>query len=201
MDLDFGDSCSGFVLVGGQSSRMGVDKALLPHRGRTLADWVASCVAEATGSVTLIGPVAAYAHLGHPVIEDPHTGSGPLSGIAAALTHAAPHPCLVVACDIPLMYPAFLKELLQFAKSSSKAADLVMPRGPSGYDQPLCAVYRTSCLAPALAALREGRFKVRTAFSDLHIAYWAVDDERERVLSNANTPEEWDRLQRIDPLK
>jgi molybdopterin-guanine dinucleotide biosynthesis protein A len=91
--------------------------------------------------------------------------------------------------------------LLQFAKNSAPDADVVMPRGPSGYDQPLCAFYRTSCLAPALAALREGRFKVRTAFSDLHIAYWAVDDERERILSNANTPEEWDRLQRINPLE
>ena len=60
-------SHAGFLLVGGRSTRMGRDKALLPYRGVTLGEFVAGEIRMATGSVTLIGPPERYQHLGLPI--------------------------------------------------------------------------------------------------------------------------------------
>ncbi|MEO7144809.1 MAG: NTP transferase domain-containing protein, partial [Bryobacteraceae bacterium] len=76
---------AGFVLAGGLSTRMGRDKAWLPHRGTTLAAYVAGEVLRAAGSVTLVGDPAKYARLGHPVVADHVAGRGPLGGILTAL--------------------------------------------------------------------------------------------------------------------
>src|SRR3981081_963293 len=76
---------AGFVLVGGNSSRMGKDKARLPFGGGTLAEYVAKAVREAAGSVTLVGAPERYLSLGFPMLTDIRKGAGPLSGIHTAL--------------------------------------------------------------------------------------------------------------------
>ena len=92
---------AGFVLVGGNSSRMGRDKAGLPLLGRTLVEHVAAAVAEAAGSVTLIGPPGRYSSLDFPIIADWRPGLGPLGGIHTALTHSPAVWNLIAACDLP----------------------------------------------------------------------------------------------------
>src|SRR5690349_1942483 len=99
---------AGFVLAGGKSSRMGCNKALLPFRGRTLVEHIASEVSTVTHTVALIGDRALYIILGYPVIEDVFPGRGPLSGIHAALRASGAEWSLVVACDMPEMTAGFL---------------------------------------------------------------------------------------------
>src|SRR5579863_10550524 len=79
-------SCSGYVLAGGRSTRMGRDKALLPLGDSTLLDHVAHCVRQAAGNVTIIGPPDRYAGLGYPVAADLVNDSGPLGGVYTALS-------------------------------------------------------------------------------------------------------------------
>ncbi len=75
----------GFVLTGGQSARMGRDKALLPLHGRTLVEHVAAEVKDACGSVTLVGAPERYQQLGLPCLSERYPLCGPLSGLEAAL--------------------------------------------------------------------------------------------------------------------
>src|SRR2546430_16784821 len=103
---------AGFVLVGGNSSRMGRDKAGLLVHGSTLAEHVAAAVAEAAGSATLIGPPERYGHLGIPVLPDLRPGSGPLGGILTALTASPAEWDLGAACDLSALDAAVLKELV-----------------------------------------------------------------------------------------
>ena len=63
------------MLAGGESSRMGRDKALLPFHGGVLAGHVAATVAAAAGSAILIGNPEKYGHLGYPVIPDRSPGA------------------------------------------------------------------------------------------------------------------------------
>ena len=71
--------------MGGRSSRMGRDKALLPFRGGALAQSVARAVSATAGSVTLVGDPERYGGLGYAVIADIYPGEGPLGGILTAL--------------------------------------------------------------------------------------------------------------------
>src|SRR5439155_2404727 len=137
--MDPGTARAGFVLVGGNSSRMGQDKARLPLHGKTLVEHVAAAVAEAAGSVTLVGAPERYQSLGFPIVPDDRPGAGPLAGIHAALGASRADWNLIVACDMPVLSAPFLKSLLAAAESSG--ADCLIPSGPSGLPGPLCAVH------------------------------------------------------------
>src|SRR5258706_15073623 len=88
--------CDGYVLMGGRSSRMGQDKALLEVKGKPLGKIVSGHVWGVFESVTLVGSKAKYGGLGFPVIEDLHPGLGPLGGIYTALKHSEKPLVLVV---------------------------------------------------------------------------------------------------------
>jgi molybdopterin-guanine dinucleotide biosynthesis protein A len=173
---------AGYVLVGGRSSRMGRDKALLPFRGRTLVECVAQNVLAAAGSVKLVGDPSKYGFLGLPVIEDRTPDCGPLSGIEAALADSTAALTLITACDMPSLNPDFLDWILREAANST--ADVTWVE-----NEPLCGAYRPSAHTAAAAALSNGRYKVLSAFANLNVRCLTPTDTS--PLANANTPEEW----------
>src|SRR4051812_45370219 len=134
-------SRAGYVLAGGRSSRMGRDKALLPFRGGGLAESIARSVRLAAGSAVVVGRAELA---GYPAIPDIYPGEGPLGGILTALRHSRAYWNLIVACDMPELTPAFLAELLDAADNAD--ADALLPAGPSGRLEPLCAVYHRRAL-------------------------------------------------------
>ena len=180
---------AGFVLVGGSSSRMGRDKASLPLGGKTLVEHVAAAVAEAAGSVTLVGAPERYQALGLPVIADSRPGGGPLAGIHTALCASRADWNLIAACDMPAISARFLRSLLEAAESSD--ADCLLPSGPSGLPEPLCAVYHLRCRAAIGAALEAGVRKVTDGLAGLRRATWDVQEAG--WFQNVNTSEEWAR--------
>ena len=185
--MDSGTTRAGFVLVGGKSSRMGRDKARLSFRGATLVEHVAKAVAEAAGSITLVGAPERYEALGLPILADTRHEAGPLAGIHAALSASRAEWNLIVACDMPGISASFLASLLEAARES--AADCLLPSGPSGMLEPLCAVYRSRCLPAITAALDRNVRKVTDGLAGLRIAKWRVDESG--WFRNVNTPEEW----------
>jgi molybdopterin-guanine dinucleotide biosynthesis protein A len=166
---------------------MGKDKALLPFRGGPLAGHVASIVAAAAGSATLIGDPQKYGHLGYPVIPDHSPGTGPLGGIGTALRFTAAQWNLVLACDMPAISADFLRSLLDAAERLNP--DALLPAGPSGRLEPLSAVYHRRCLPALQRALEAGVRKVADALLALQVAPWPVADAA--CFQNLNTPEEW----------
>ena len=166
---------------------MGRDKALLPFRGGLLAGYVASVVAAAAGSATLIGDPRKYGHLGYPVLADHSPGAGPVGGIETALSHTAADWNLVLACDMPAISAEFLRGLLAAAERC--AADALIPAGPSGRLEPLSAVYHRRCAAHLRRALDMGVHKITDALAGLVVATCPVSDAA--YFENLNTPEEW----------
>ena len=175
---------AGFVLVGGKSSRMGCDKALLPFHGEPLARHIAAVVATAAGSATFVGDPEIYGHLGYAVVRDRKPGLGPLSGIHAALSVSDRDWNLIVACDMPEITAPFLTNLLDLAEQ--RDADCLVPAGPSGRPEPLCAVYHRRSLAHIEAALEAGVFKVMHAFGGAKVSVCPVMDAA--LFQNCNTP-------------
>jgi len=177
---------AGFVLVGGRSSRMECDKALLPAGPQTLAEQIAHSVRQAAGSVTLIGDPEKYASLGLPVIADAVKGRGPMGGIYTALLHSKEDWNLVVACDMPDLAPDFLHALIRAAGRSPQSC--LVCEGPGGME-PLCAVYHRRAEAVLGAAFARGVRKVTEAFAGLQVTSLTVPEATR--FQNINTPEEW----------
>lgn len=178
-----------FVLVGGKSSRMGRDKALLPLKGSPLVEHIAAQARAAAGNVTLIGNPTHYTNLGYPVVPDIVSGCGPIAGIYTALSVTQANWNLILACDMPEVTAKFLARLLAHAEAGR--ADAVLPAGPHGLPEPLCAAYRRHCVEPIGRALSNGVRKVTDGLAALEIDLWRVPNSH--YFRNLNTPLEWAR--------
>jgi molybdopterin-guanine dinucleotide biosynthesis protein A len=146
------EGCSGAVLVGGQSNRMGKDKALLTIGGTPLIQRVVETLRAVASEVFLVGPGAErYAWLNVQVTDDLVPGAGPLGGIHTALCVARYPRCLVVACDMPFLDV----DLLRYMLREAVPWDAVVPRGPERFET-LHAVYARSCLKPIEQMIESG---------------------------------------------
>ncbi len=185
-----GGSRAGFVLVGGRSSRMGQDKALLEFQGSTMAARIAEIVRGVAGNVTLIGPQDRYRDLGYTVIADRVAKCGPLGGVYTALLASRAEWNLMVACDMPFVTAALLDELFAAAESGPSTVDCIVPESAHGLD-PLCAVYHRRCAPAAHRAIERNIFKMHEFVSTLRVLKHTIADSA--PLANLNTPAEWSR--------
>lgn len=175
---------SGYVLVGGQSSRFGSPKALHLLNGRAMALRVAEALASRVTAVTLVGDPDLYAVLGMPVIADRIKRAGPLAGIVAALHHSPQRWCIVAACDMPFVSAGLVEQLLSAAGAAG--VDAIIPQTPDGRLQPLFAAYSKSGLEALEHALLRGTRKLTDALECVHWAQLPVDDAR--LFANINRP-------------
>jgi phospholipid/cholesterol/gamma-HCH transport system ATP-binding protein len=185
-------SAAGFVLVGGRSTRMGRDKALLPIGEETLLEHAARAVEAAAGNVTLIGPPERYPNLTYRILPDQVEDAGPLGGLVTALTIMETDWALICACDLPGVTPEFLRSMVEIAESGKVDADCVIPETASGL-QPLCAVYHRRCLDRARTALDRKSLKMQDFVSTLRTNVVPVSDSA--LLRNVNTPEDYSHAQ------
>lgn len=186
---------TGHVLAGGQSTRMGRDKALLEIGGQPLIQSAVNLLKALTERVVILGPSESYGFLGVPVVPDQVPSRGPLSAIYTGLERSATQINLFLACDMPLMQGPFLKLLVERAG----LADAVLMRLDDGKLEPLCAVYNRSCLPTVKANFERQRFKLSDLFPDLRTHYLTEADLHDlgldrRIFTNLNTPgdlEQW----------
>lgn len=181
---------AGFVLVGGRSSRMGRDKALLPARTGPLVSEIATEVLAVTGTVALIGRPAAYGEaLGFDCLPDIRPGFGPLSGIHAALAYNSGAYNLIVACDMPDISRTLLALLLACAEAQK--ARCVVTVDALGQVHPLCAVYHSSARELVEKAIDSSRPRLMDLVSDLNAFPFEISSR----IQNCNTPAEWAAVQ------
>jgi len=160
---------------------MGRDKARLPFRGGNLINAVSREVERAAGSVTIVG------HPNLPGIPDLYPGEGPLGGILTALHHTSTDWNLIVACDMPDVTEVFLAALVRAGLQSPAA--VVLPHGPDGLPQPLCALYRRNALPVMLGHFHRGVRKVTAALDGLPVE--PLEVAQLSIFQNVNTPEDW----------
>ena len=134
------------VLCGGKSTRMGTSKALLPFGKETMLQRVVRLLAG------VVSPIVVVAAVDQPLPElpdevivarDEQEGHGPLEGLRAGLKSlpAEIETAYVTSCDVPLLEPAFVREMLALADGFDIAVMEI-----DGLPHPLSAVYRRSVL-------------------------------------------------------
>jgi molybdopterin-guanine dinucleotide biosynthesis protein A len=181
------ENLQGWVLAGGQSRRMGSDKALLFHRvGSTQIEHAAAILFVATGvTPTILGSAERYGRFGLPVIEDLFAEHGPLAGIHAALSSPlAADLNLITAVDLPNLTAGFLETLVEAARANPDRICVIAE------DQPLCGVYRPDCQPAIESALKAGLRKVTTVVREgLNALEIPVPDRP--LIENMNTLGDW----------
>jgi molybdenum cofactor guanylyltransferase len=185
---------AGFILAGGESSRMGHDKALLELDGVPMIVRTARLIESVAGAPLVIGSAETYQPLGLCAIRDDWPGAGPLGAIATALRASERAWNLIVACDLPYLTREWLTFLVSRAVSS--AADALLPMNDPG-PEPLCAMYKKTCEAPVWLALDRGVRKVTEGLSHLHVEYmerseWKRFDSGGLLFKNMNSPADYD---------
>lgn len=183
------DPVYGLVLAGGESRRMGQDKALLARGGKSqLAHMVALLegVADRVFVSARQEQQAEAERSRFPQIIDRFTGIGPVAGILSALQEYPQADWLVVACDLPNIDTATLEFLLE--KRSAERPFTAFRSSFDGLPEPLCAVYRSGSDGILQAFVDDGIVCPRKMLirSDTEL----LEQPNPRSLDNVNTPDD-----------
>jgi molybdopterin-guanine dinucleotide biosynthesis protein A len=193
------------VLAGGQSQRMGRDKALIDIEGVPLLRRVCDVALQCTPLVYVItfrpdqyrAIVPPTCHLLQEyVLPSEKTPHGPLIGLAQALEAIQPEAktewLLLLACDLPFLSS---ERLQQWANALEHVGDAIalLPRSAKGWE-PLCGFYRTSCLVSLRAAIERGDRSFQSWLAQEVVKELSVNDAQ--MLFNCNTPQDLERVRR-----
>lgn len=141
----------GIVLCGGQSVRMGRDKALLEYHHQPQFRYVQKQLLLCCNTVSFScneGNIASVRQYGKVFIDSAtFSGRGPLSGVLTAFEHHHKQPLLVLGCDYPYLT---INDILTLVMARDEQTDVVCYHNTStGFDEPLLAIYESST-APLL---------------------------------------------------
>jgi molybdopterin-guanine dinucleotide biosynthesis protein A len=181
---------AGAVLAGGQSTRMGTDKAVLAVTGGPLAGVARDALVGAgAAEVLLVGgnreTLAPLEPLGFRFVDDRWPGQGPLGGLITALRACEHDVVVVLACDLPAVEAAAVTSVLRALGDADAAIPVV-----DGRLQTLVAAYRRRCVEGLEAAWAAGERSLRDAVRGLHTTLVALPDRRWTL--NANRPADLD---------
>lgn len=160
------EDCTAVILAGGDSQRMGRDKASLLLGERTLLQSVAATMQKIFPHV-IISVRHPRPEMDLPQVCDEQSGNGPLAGVVAGLGYVKTTWIFVVACDMPFVEPAMV-ELLGSYRAGHQAVVPVV----QGHRQTLAAFYARNCLDKIQAHLADGgKNSLRAVLEKLQVRY------------------------------
>jgi molybdopterin-guanine dinucleotide biosynthesis protein A len=184
-------SSGAIILCGGKSTRMGSPKALLPFGPETMLQRVVRLLGDVVSPIVVVAAAdQSLPELPRQVIvtRDEQEGRGPLEGLRAGLK-ALPvdvDAAYVTSCDVPLLEPAFVREMLDLAHGFDIAVMEV-----DGFPHPLSAVYRRAVLPHVEQLLAADRRRPVFLFDGVKTRRVRPDeikaDPELRTLRNLNT--------------
>ncbi len=189
------------IQAGGESRRIGQDKALLPFLGQPLILRPLNRLARLAEEVLVTSNQPEhFRFLGLSPIPDLMPDAGALGGLYTALS-AAGHPYVaVVACDMPFASAALFA--YELATLRELGMDAIIPRTHAG-TEPFHAIYRReTCMPHVQAALEAGKRRVDAWFGQVNVRYLDVEeiqlyDPDGLAFLNINTLEELGRAEEL----
>jgi len=181
------------ILIGGDSSRMGRPKALLPYKHHTLIEHAVDVVRPWVDDVVLLGAGPCPEGLtGVARIADAPLVQGPMAGILGALRWAPRVRWLILPCDLPLITNEAVEWLLE---QPVYGRPVTMPHiAGQAMPDPLFAVYDPPARRWLEDAAETEQFSLRHAFPEAAVTDCPVPPEHADAWHNVNTPDDWHRL-------
>jgi len=187
-------SLSAIVLAGGQSSRMGRDKALITLQGVPLLRQVCEVALNCASPVYV---VTSWPERYQNILPDacrviqevPLPGEtqshGPLVAFAQGLAHVETDWVLLLACDLPQLQVKVLQGWVTGLEKTVEEAIALLPRQAKGWE-PLCGFYRRQCLPILTKYINEGGRSFQGWLAQHPVQELPVSNTQ--VLFNCNTP-------------
>jgi len=181
------ENCTAVILAGGESRRMGRDKAQVEFRGETLLDRAIANLSPLFGE--LIVSVRQPLRTDVPQVID--AGGGPMMGLVAALEYAKTDWVFAIGVDMPFVVPG----LVQHMSEQRIGHDAVLAE-IDGQLQPMPAFYaKKNCLPAMHLRIEQGRRSLMRLIPSLHAAILIEDDLRLfdpelRSFTDFDTPED-----------
>lgn len=167
-------SLSGAVLAGGESRRMGRDKAQVEWRGEPL--WLRQTRILGNAGAADVAVVRRHGQArldggagGVPCLYDLFEGAGPLAGLEVALAHCRTRWLAVLAVDMAQIDAAWFRWLGSFCRPGVGA----VARTTRGFE-PLAAIYPREALPIVVARLRAGERSLQSLLTSLVNAHRCV---------------------------
>lgn len=189
------------IQAGGQSSRMGEDKALKIFLGRPLIQRVADRLTPIADEIIVTtNRPDAYAFLNLRLFSDIKPERGALGGLYTAIASATQPIVAVVACDMPFASPRLIETMSRLLVEEE--ADVVIAKSEGGYE-PLHAVYRREACLPAIEkSIDADQWKVIAWFPQVKVRVLTMDeiksaDPEGLAFWNVNTPEEFAKAEKL----
>ncbi len=179
------------ILAGGESRRMGRNKALVDFDGRPLVVRIVDRLSLWSDDVFVVEKTSTdLGTLGIRVYRDDLDARTPLAGIVTAL-RAATHPhVFVCATDMPHVS----RDLVELLASRASGADAVVPEH-DGRIEPLHAVWSAAAAGRVAVQMGAGERAVHRVLERLNVITvaedeWRTADPHAMSFTNVNTPDE-----------
>jgi molybdopterin-guanine dinucleotide biosynthesis protein A len=186
------------ILAGGDSRRMGQDKAALMLDGKTLLERVTATMRQVFPKV-IVSVRQLRDGVELPQVCDEQPGSGPLAGLISGLAQTDTPWVFAVACDMPFVTQAVVEHLAVCRDGHQAIVPVV-----GGYKQPLAAFYAASALETMRASLAAGDKSMRGALEKLNVRF--VDEAEPRAADpqlrsflDLDTPQDFARVTNMIP--
>ncbi|MFZ2950516.1 MAG: molybdenum cofactor guanylyltransferase [Desulfuromonadaceae bacterium] len=183
---------TGVILAGGESSRMGSNKALLPYRGGRFIESIHRQLSGLFDEVLVVtNAPEQFAFLRCRMVSDIYRDMGALAGLHAGLVNSHTPHIFAVACDMPYLNDSLIRALV----ARRHQGDVIIPESDDGLE-PLHAVYCRSCLPAMETALEAGKRRLVSFFPEIRAtivpgdAVRFVDPDLDSF-RNINTPADY----------
>ena len=186
---------TGVILAGGESTRMGKNKAFIEINGKRIIDRTVSLFREIFDDVLLVTNTPLdYIELKVRIATDLVPGKGSLGGIYTGLFFSFSPKVFFVGCDMPFLD----RRVIQYFLSLAQTADIVVQKTKDHW-QPLHAIYPRTLLKPIERLLQQGELTIFKAYQGLRVREVTGEELKPfdpdlHTLSNINTPEELKKL-------
>ena len=183
---------TGIVLSGGESRRMGTDKAFLKVDGAPMIEHVLQSLRSVVSRIIIVtNRPESYAAYDAEVVIDACNKRGSLVGIYSGLLRSKDDYNLIVACDMPFLN----SRLLSYMANQADSYDIVLPR-VGEFVEPLHAIYHKRLTTIMDRHIKRDQLQIRGIFSGLKIRYITEEeidrhDPERRSFINLNTPNEY----------
>ncbi len=184
----------GLILAGGQSKRMGHDKAVIDYHGLPQIQWAYELLQRHLPKVYISVRAeqrTESVRAGLPQIHDQEITKGPLDGIASAMQAHPQVAWLVIACDLPWLNDASIEHLLAEREPAAMASAFVSVHHP-GLPEPLCAIWEPASRSIINEAILIDRCCPRKILINADTRL--VQQLDPRSMDNINHPEELEQI-------